>query len=867
MEIVDRPNSSVFNSIVKHATSRLFTAGLLLCVGFILQAHSTTNFEIKEIKLARLAFNNGDYSKAESLSEIGINKAQNLNKPDLILNGLEIMASSQISSENYEGAESTINKSWEIAQENEVSVRQKAQINLLFAWLWRSQRKTNKAFEFGKKALTLAPNDRQILGEYYLNIGRILFSLGYDISAIIWLEKAENIFDSEKVNSAKLDTLRFLSLAWQSKSNHQKALEYAEKRVKLVAGTEFKYKHRQALNEWGNLLSASGQSNKALAVFKGALNLSLLEKNIYQARNLLSVMMFNCLNDEKINLGKIYLEQLEKLDADQRFAFDVLLGKAVIAVFEGRQLVSEAIFARLDKMENDSQFMLPLWKIKVAEKQKKWDRLIEINQYVLDLTLKENFRDDLPNLYFNFAKAYFYIGETQKTLENLEKSISLVEELRTSENSNFSLGLFETYHNAYRLLTQVKLANSRTSFELADFLKARLLKDRIDNSPIRKIITVAEPVRRKLEEISIKYFDDQSLAQEIEIKEKLITKKIPELNLRKPDFSELNNVRDLENSAIISYFFTVDKKLLAFVWEKGKAVRSVELSISEDDLEKLAIKTHRDIKNRVFFKRDGKAIYDKLLKPLNITSEHLIIVPDKSLWKIPFQALSSDGEKYLIEEKLISYAPSASILLEQLKGTKPNRQTLQAFANTFFENRVLQYVNAEASTVSGIYGSKPLINATVNDFTKQSESADILHFSMHAEVDNEEPLDSFLGFKKIGNDDGRLTVEELLNIKLKKGSLVFLASCDTNNVFSGEGLVSLAWGMFGSGATTVISAGWEANDKSTAIFTKTFYENYKQGSTSAEAIQKAAVELIRNKSNNMHEPYYWADFALNGDFR
>jgi CHAT domain-containing protein len=138
---------------------------------------------------------------------------------------------------------------------------------------------------------------------------------------------------------------------------------------------------------------------------------------------------------------------------------------------------------------------------------------------------------------------------------------------------------------------------------------------------------------------------------------------------------------------------------------------------------------------------------------------------------------------------------------------------------------------------------------------------------MHAEVDNEEPLDSFLGFKKIGKDDGRLTVEELLNIKLKKGSLVFLASCDTNNVFSGEGLVSLAWGMMGSGATTVISAGWEADDKSTAIFTKTFYENYKRGSTSVEAIQKAALELIRNKSNNLHEPYYWADFSLNGDFR
>ncbi len=73
--------------------------------------------------------------------------------------------------------------------------------------------------------------------------------------------------------------------------------------------------------------------------------------------------------------------------------------------------------------------------------------------------------------------------------------------------------------------------------------------------------------------------------------------------------------------------------------------------------------------------------------------------------------------------------------------------------------------------------------------------------------------------------------------------------------------------MMGSGATTVVSAQWEANDKSTEIFTKTFYTYYKQGNSSAEALQKASLELIKNKSSNMHEPYYWADFTLNGDFR
>ncbi|MEP7036897.1 MAG: CHAT domain-containing protein [Acidobacteriota bacterium] len=68
-------------------------------------------------------------------------------------------------------------------------------------------------------------------------------------------------------------------------------------------------------------------------------------------------------------------------------------------------------------------------------------------------------------------------------------------------------------------------------------------------------------------------------------------------------------------------------------------------------------------------------------------------------------------------------------------------------------------------------------------------------------------------------------------------------------------------------STTVISAQWEADDKSTSIFTKTSNQFYEQGILSAEAMQKAALELIKNKSDNMYEAYCWADFTLNGDFR
>jgi len=73
--------------------------------------------------------------------------------------------------------------------------------------------------------------------------------------------------------------------------------------------------------------------------------------------------------------------------------------------------------------------------------------------------------------------------------------------------------------------------------------------------------------------------------------------------------------------------------------------------------------------------------------------------------------------------------------------------------------------------------------------------------------------------------------------------------------------------MMGAGATTVISAQWEANDKLTGVFSEAFYKHYRTGLSSAAALQHASIEMIKTKSNEMHEPYYWGNFTLTGDFR
>ena len=257
------------------------------------------------------------------------------------------------------------------------------------------------------------------------------------------------------------------------------------------------------LFDQATVLSQSGQKKKAYLVLEKGLNLSVEENDEYQGGKFLTSLLLNYLDDGNITKSAGYLERLDKLSTREQFSFEIKLGKAVILALQGKNSESEKLFAELEKQENTSAFILPYWKIAIAEQNQDWEQLIQVNQNLLDLVLKDNYRDDLPAIYLNFAKAYFHLNQPQKSLENLEKLLALAEEIRKSEVQNLSLGLYETFHNAYRLLTQIKAGYPQESFELADFLKARLLKDRINNAANKAESVISPSVRKTLEELSI----------------------------------------------------------------------------------------------------------------------------------------------------------------------------------------------------------------------------------------------------------------------------------------------------------------------------------------------------------------------------
>lgn len=815
----------------------------------------------------RLAFDHGKFAHVAANAPEQIARYRRMRAYSQAAENRVIAARALIHLERYDEAGKMLDEALSDAKNIRAGPARLALVLFSKAALLRTKRDFKEAVRFSKEALAAAPNDQQVVAEYHLAIGRIMYSAGYDVAAIVWLEKVEGMLPPGPVSELHLDVWAALKRAWSSKLYQATAISYAMKSVQGAENTRFRYRHQLALYDLATILNATGQRRKARLMYEQGRDLSTKANDEYQSSLFLSTLLLNSLYDGDVPLAEKHLQALERIDATKRFAFEILLGKSVIDGLRGRSADSELQFEKLRSVKGYSEYYIPNWKATIAERSGDWENFLKQNSILRDLAERDNFREDLPGIYFNLARGYRARGRREDAHEYLRKAASMIDEARLAADAPVSLPMLEVHHSIYRLQAETAAENDvHSSFEIADHLKAMVLKDRIENSVARRRPDIPTAIRERAEQLSKQFVEGAESTNELELLEKAVTTRSSTERETRPRLDDLNRVIP-EGTAIVSYIFTIDGKLLAYVKEKGKPVLARALSVSEADSDLIAEEIRRKIRDRIFFKKDGKEIYDKLLAPLSLETDHIIVVPDKTLWKIPFQALSPDGKTYLIEQKTISYAPSVAILGDMFTLNTPVRKTAQVFANDTYDKRYLPYVNREAVKVARIFGVQPLIGATPRQFRNSAAGSDIVHFSMHAQADAEDPLGSFLAFKADGSNPGRVTVGDLLNVRLKKQSLAFLASCQTATVLSGEGLVSIAWALLGSGSSSVISAQWEANDRSTEIFTEEFYRRYREGASTAKAMQAASIAMIENKLNGSHEPYFWAAFALLGDHR
>lgn len=311
-------------------------------------------------------------------------------------------------------------------------------------------------------------------------------------------------------------------------------------------------------------------------------------------------------------------------------------------------------------------------------------------------------------------------------------------------------------------------------------------------------------------------------------------------------------------------------------------------------------------------------------------AKRLVIVADGVLQYIPFSALPEpiENEKNSSAQNLIARyeivrLPSASVMAiqrTQLAARVPAPKSVAILADPVFDNLdsrvtsqrlysgsrrgiakpfaaspgVSRSLRDSSITVDGriprltfslaeaesVYAASPQADSwKVTGFKANRTTAispelsqyKFIHIATHGVVNSKHPELSGILLSMVDETgksiDGFLQLHEIYNLKLP-AELIVLSACETGigKQIRGEGLIALTRGFMYAGAARVVASLWKVDDSATAALMAQFYkEIFTNGKTPAAALQAAQIHISKQK--RWREPYYWAGFVLQGEWR
>src|SRR5262245_37683853 len=521
--------------------------------------------------------------------------------------------------------------------------------------------------------------------------------------------------------------------------------------------------------------------------------------------------------------------------------------------------------------------------------------------------------------------------------ESFTEAVAIIERLRAqvaggAEDSQryFEDGL-RAHHGLLHLL--VKENQTQEALALAERAKARTLLDALQRGriSIQKAMTAEEREQERRLKLELTMLNTQltGITQSGkpdprrvgEIQPRLEKARLdyeafqtslytahPELRAHRGDApiikaEELATLIHAPNGALLEYVVTDDATYLFAITKaadrRDADVQVFTLPIKRAELAGQVESFRRRLAGRDLGFRDAaRRLYDLLLKPAQAQlrgKTDLVIAPDACLWELPFQALLSGDDRYVLEKSAVSYAPSLTVLREMAKargrGAENSRMGLLAFGNPALGKETmarsalavrdesldpLPDAEAEVKGLGRLYGaarSKIYVRAEAREDRAKREAGEfqVLHFATHGILNNAAPMYSHLVLAQGDkNEDGLLEAWELMQMDLH-ADLAVLSACETarGRFGAGEGVIGLTWALFVAGTPATVVSQWKVESASARELMLGFHRNLRAPSRDpapkAEALRQAALKLMKNPSTS--HPFYWAGFVLVGDGR
>jgi CHAT domain-containing protein len=561
-----------------------------------------------------------------------------------------------------------------------------------------------------------------------------------------------------------------------------------------------------------------------------------------------------------------------------------------------------------------------------------YTRAVESTERAIKLAKEIGDREKIWEALTQSGIAHRALDQLTQARAEFEEAISTIEILRGSvagdeqTQQKVFAGKVSPYYEMVGLL--IDQGHADEALVYAEYAKARVLLDVLRNGKVNIIRSMtakeqeqeqvlrqtafslntqisAERLRQKPDAMRLAQL--QNALQKAHLDQEDFQSRLfaahPDLQIQRgqiPRFTVQNSGSLLPDSstALLEYAVMNDKTYL-FVLSRATDKAAVEVKVFVVPIKRseLASKVEsvrqKLATHNLLIRESARGAYDLLLKPAQAllrNKSRLIIVPDDVLWELPFQALVTESNHYLIEQSAISYAPSLTVLREMLAkrtghhlegdsntsllalGNPALGQATIERAQTTRDQKLVPLPEAEreVQTLAKLYGaskSEVLIGAEAREDRAKNDAGKfrVLHFATHGIVNNSSPMYSYLVLSQgDSKEDGLLEAWELLNMDLK-ADLVVLSACETarGRVGAGEGMIGLSWALFVAGTPTTVVSQWKVDSASTTELMLEFHRNLQGSNSKAQSLRKAMLKLLN--TNQYKHPFYWAPFVVIGD--
>ncbi|XP_066018587.1 tetratricopeptide repeat protein 28-like [Pocillopora verrucosa] len=264
-----------------------------------------------------------------------------------------------------------------------------------------------------------------------------------------------------------------------------------------------------------------------------------------------------------------------------------------------------------------------------------------------------------------------------------------------------------------------------------------------------------------------------------------------------------------------------------------------------------------------------------------LTGPEIVIVPERSMFRIPFAALREEtGKKFLTEKFRIRIAPSLTTL--KLIQDSPANYHSHTGALIVGDPKVgevlykgapkditaLPCARREVEMVGRLIGVQPLIgeHATKKVVLEGIDSVSLIHIAAHGNAERGQialaPNRRTDGTGIPQEEDYLLTMEDISKVQLR-AKLVVLSCCHSGRgQVNYEGVVGIARAFLGSGARSVLVSLWAVEDTATEQLMNQFYVHLADGESVSESLHQTMKWMRNNKFTKVSQ---WAPFMLIGD--